>query len=247
MIDRSKEPFGVALNKYFMQSPSKPIYIKAHMTKVTTRDIAVQMFFESPESFPEIDRIAYQHCYGRILDIGAGVGRFSLPLQEQKMNVVALEHSPDAAAIMKTRGVKDVRCMEMDEFLASEDEDKFDTLLMIMNGLGIVGTIANLEDFLEKIKPFVSVGGQILADSTNVKANFHDDFSTHINAQNEQGKYFGEIEIKFEYEGVMGPPIQWLHIDEMTLASLACKHEWTSEVLYRGQDGTYLTRLTQKN
>ncbi len=244
MNNHSTEPYGSAIKQCYTQ-PDVPVSMKVHIKNVATHEVDVHMFFEQPEEFLEIDRIAYQLCRGRILDIGAGVGRFALPLQKQGLTVCAMEELPQAIAIMQERGVQDICSMELDDFLdQSIVNEKFDTVLMIMNGLGIVGTFDKLALFLDKIKPFLKPDGQILADSMSVNLSKVNDFSKHIEIQKMDGKYPGEVQLKFEYQGVLGSDVAWLHIDEIALASLAEKTGWVSDVIYRDDDGTYLTRLT---
>lgn len=244
MTDHSEEPISLAFEDYFAQSDS-PVLIKVHVQNVAVRDVDVSMFFEEPEDFLEIDKIAYDLCQGRILDIGAGVGRFSLPLQAKGLSTVAIEHSSQAVAIMQQKGLHDVYCGELDAFLEqSWAKEKFDTILMMMNGLGIVGTLDKLERFFDQIKPFIKPDGQILADSTDVYLTRLNDFSSHIERQKQHNKYPGEVQFKFEYKDVVGSAMPWLHIDETTLALLAEKKGWRSDVIYRGTDGEYLTRLT---
>lgn len=244
MKEQPKDPFELALIKYMTQSCTDPIVVHARVQDMELHNIAIDMFFESLEDFPEIDKIAYQHCRGTILDVGAGVGRFALPLQNQGMKVVAVEKLPEAAKIMQLRGVRDVRCSTLDDFLEQAGNDeKFDTILMMMNGMGIVGTLEKLEEFLQRIKRFLHPKGQILADSMNIKASTYNDFSQHVAVQQKRGDYIGEIQMTFTFEGAEGMPFPWVHVDENTLVMLAHKHGWEPEILFRGEDGRYLFRL----
>ena len=244
MADNPQEPFSMAIEDYYSQ-PDSPIEVKLYVQNVAERQLDVSMFFEAPKDFLEIDKIAYGLCRGRTLDIGAGVGRFAIPLQEDGLSIYAVEESETAVAIMRQKGLENVFCGALDEFLQQSWPDKkFDTILMMMNGLGIVGTLDKLGSFFEQIKRFLKPDGQIIADSTDVHLDNLNDFSRHIAFQEQKFQYPGEIYFNFEYKGIISSPIPWLHVDEKTLTKVAKNNGWRSDVVYRGADGAYLTRLT---
>lgn len=67
-----------------------------------------------------------------------------------------------------------------------------------MNGLGIAGTLANLEQTLLKAKSLLKPGGQILCDSSDVKFLYEEEDGSYwmdLNAQ-----YYGEFKFKMSYK-----------------------------------------------
>lgn len=55
------------------------------------------------------------------------------------------------------------------------------------------------------------------------------------------GRYFGEVDLQFEYKGRTGPPFSVLHIDFETLSHIAEQHGWRCALI--GSDGGhYLAR-----
>ena len=46
--------------------------------------------------------------------------------------------------------------------------DEYDTILMLMNGSGIIGKLENLPDFFRKMKLLLRPGGCVLMDSSNL-------------------------------------------------------------------------------
>ena len=112
----------------------------------------------------KVERIALDKCIGRVLDIGAGTGSHSIWLQERNHNVVAIDISEGAVEVMEKRGVIDPRNIN---FFDLSDE-KFNTLLLLMNGIGIVGTINNLPTFFNKAKDLLNEDGRIIMDSSKI-------------------------------------------------------------------------------
>jgi SAM-dependent methyltransferase len=95
---------------------------------------------------PEIERKALDMATGKTLDVGAGSGCHSLVLQEKGIDVTAIDISPLSVETMKERGIKKV--MEQDFFTM---QGKYDTILMLMNGIGIVGTLERLPKFFRQL------------------------------------------------------------------------------------------------
>ena len=99
-------------------------------------EIPLRTLFRTYQSMPKIEQTALDMAKGRTLDVGAASGCHSLVLQERGIDVTAIDISPLSVETMKERGVKSVR--EQDFFML--ENKQYDTILMLMNGIGIVGT-----------------------------------------------------------------------------------------------------------
>ncbi len=124
----------------------------------------LSIYFREAADLPDLELIALQSCKGSVLDIGAGAGSQALQLQEKGIEVKVLEISSKAAAVMKLRGVKSIIEKDIFEF----EENNFDTLLLLMNGIGLTGNINRLKDFFQHAKKLLYPGGQLLFDSSGV-------------------------------------------------------------------------------
>jgi len=127
----------------------------------------VEVYFRNSDDMPELEWIALQQCRGRILDIGAGAGSHALALQQLGQDVTALEISPLAAEVMSGRGVRQIICADFFS-LAVDAGSVYDTLLLMMNGIGLSGTLDGLRVFLRKARLLMRPGGQLVFDSTDV-------------------------------------------------------------------------------
>ena len=123
-------------------------------------EIPLTTLFRSYKSMQEIERKALDMAKGRVLDVGAGSGCHSLVLQEKGLDVTAIDISPLSVETMKERGVKNV--LEQDFFTL---KGQYDTILMLMNGIGIVGTLERLPEFFKQLDKILAPGGQVLCDS----------------------------------------------------------------------------------
>ncbi len=224
---RAWEPLGRALAAYVAGEHAAEVRIHTDLGGVEVLPAAV--FFRSPGAMPEVETAALEEARGRVLDIGAGAGAHALALQERGLAVTALEVLPQACRIMRRRGVADVR---------SADEGpppgvRFDTALLLMNGVGLAGTLGALPAFLTGVGASLAPGGQILLDSTDPRAWDGP----------EDGRYVGEVHYRLEFGGVRGEVYPFLYVDPRTLAAAARAVGFDVEVLVTQEDGRYLARL----
>ena len=182
---------------------------------------------------PDLEWCALDHCRGRVLDIGAGAGSHALVMQQRSMDVTALEISPLAAQVMRQRGVNNVA---VDDIFIYAGQ-KYDTLLLLMNGIGLAGTIDNLKILLRHLKTLLNPGGQLLFDSSDIAYLYEGKLPAD--------RYYGEIPYQYEYQKQKTHWFNWLYVDEQTLTEIAAAEGWDMEVLYEDEFGQYLVRLVE--
>ena len=66
---------------------------------------------------------------------------------------------------MKKRGEKKVVNEDIFEFMGQ----KYDTVLLMMNGIGVVGTLSKFEKFLSHLKNLLHKNGQVAFDSSDIR------------------------------------------------------------------------------
>lgn len=201
-----------------------------------TEEMPVGEFFRKPIDFPELEHIALSLCDGRILDVGAGAGSHALFLQKRGMDVTALEHSPMACDVMRARGVEQVVTADFFEYTGAS----YDTLLFLMNGIGVAGTIDGLTTLLNHCKTLLNPGGQLLFDSSDI---------AYLYADGTVGRptgYYGEIGYQYAYKGSRSKPFDWLFIDQGTLIGIAQPLGWVVQILYEDGHDQYLARMEQR-
>jgi SAM-dependent methyltransferase len=206
-------------------------------------EVPVSYFFRSPDQFPELENRALDLCRGRVLDVGAGSGCHSLALQDRGLEVTAIEILPDLVDILRERGVRDVRLATWMDV----DAGRFDTVLMMMNGLGLAETLPGLGGFLQHARRLVGPGGQILADSTDVRVRMDREAAGSGTLERPDGRYVGELHFQLEFEGRKGPPFGQLYVDPETLGRYALEAGWGCEILLAPDEyGHFLARLTPR-
>lgn len=226
-----KDVFGKALSDYYYQSQAAPLLL--HTSYGTTEDMPVDWLFRDEEDFPLLEQKALELCRGKVLDIGAGAGSHALELQRKGLSVTALDVSPEATRIMSKRGVYDARCTSYQDF----EGNNYDTILLLMNGIGITGRLSALSHFLTQMRRILNPGGQLIFDSSDI-AYLYEEYPFP------KDKYYGEISFCYEYRGQKGPWFDWLYVDQKTLLAQAAHAGWQGKVLYEDSNQQYLVRLT---
>lgn len=98
-----------------------------------------------------------------LVDIGTGVGRYALDVQEQHptASVVGVEISPGAAEIACSRGLRTI----CENFRALRFERKVDALSMLGNNLGLLGYEESIRETLLKLHGWVKPGGVLVGSA----------------------------------------------------------------------------------
>jgi SAM-dependent methyltransferase len=232
------EPHGAAMSAYHAGKRDASIVVYDDYER---DEVPVSYFFRRPSEFPALERTALDLCRGRVLDVGAGSGCHSLVLQDRGLDVTAIEVLPSLVRVMKERGVRQVqRASWMDI-----DAGTFDTVLMMMNGLGLVETLAGLRVFFEDARRLLRPGGQVIADSTDVRVKLDPAAAKSGTLKRKDGRYLGELHFQLEFEGKKGPPFSQLWVDAQTLERYAIEGGWGCEVVLAPDEyGNFLVRLT---
>jgi len=194
------------------------------------------------EPLGPIDITALEHCQGRVLDIGAGAGRHTLELQRRGLDVVALDASAGIVELLRRRGVHQALHGDLYE-LRPASIGRFDTLLLMMHGIGFVGTLTGLGRFLEHARALMAPGASILADSADMYEAVGEDQLDSLRAAAEERSYVGEVEFRLAYRDVSGAPYPWLFVDPSTLTSIAEAHDFSCEIVATAERGAYLACL----
>lgn len=197
----------------------------------------ISLFFRPVHALREVDGAALSEVRGRVLDVGAGVGSISLALQEAGADVTAVEVIPEAADIMVERGVMKVLKERIQDLPASGG---FDTVLVLMNGASLAGTLKGLSPFLRVVGGLLAPGGQVLLDSTDLLGE--EALSEAL--EWEEGEYPGEVQYQLEFGGKRGAPFPQLFVDPGTLERVANGEGWAMETVWKNAEGEYLARLS---
>ncbi len=233
-----KDLFGQAIYDYhFNQNPEDLIT----ETSISEADeMPVEYLFRGYKQMPKIEQKALQLAKGKVLDAGCGAGSHAIYLQqEKKLTVTAIDISPKAIEVCKDRGIQDARVLNV---LDLKDET-FDTIILLMNGIGIAQQLKKISTFLTHLKSLLNPGGQILLDSSDIIYMFDEDEDGGKWIPSERD-YYGEVSFTVAYKGQTETPFDWLYIDYNTLQNAAHANGLNCELVVEGENFDYLAKLT---
>lgn len=237
LLTSDKDPMGTAIIDYLTHGKASKLRVFSSM--FDEDEIPVNQLFRTFQEMPSLEQKALQLCTGKILDVGAGSGCHTLALQEMGKEVTAIDISPLSVEAMGKRGVKDARLKNLFDKSLTE---RFDTILLLMNGSGIVGKLENLPAFFNRLKQLLSPDGQLLMDSSDLSYLFEDEDGNLDIAPEDD--YFGEIDFRMQYKGIKGDSFDWLYIDFNTLKLYAAQTGFRVEKIADGEHFDYLARIT---
>ncbi len=199
---------------------------------------AKQFFY--PDGLPELDKIAVEHCTGRVLDIGAGAGSHSLAIQDRGLNVTSVDISAKAVRVMSERGCKDAKVGDVFDSYS----EPFDTIFVILN-IGIVRNLDGLTRFLKQLKTLMTDGGQLITDSIDPRNSEDESYRKYTQDKIAKGCYLGERTLRFEYKDQASEWFEWMHIDPETLEQYVDEAGYSMKHL--GNDGKrYLVSIAKR-
>ena len=236
-LSAEKDPMGAAISDYF--NHHRADRLRVFSSQFEEDEIPVKELFRSIQSMPILERTALQMATGRILDVGAGSGCHTLALQEMGKEVTAIDISPLSVEAMNKRGVKDAR---LQNFFDKSLTGPFDTILLLMNGSGIIGKQENLPAFFHRLKEVLARDGQLLLDSSDLSYLFEDEDGNLDIAPEDD--YFGEIDFRMQYKSIKGDSFDWLYIDFNTLNLYARQAGFKAKKIEEGEHYDYLARIT---
>lgn len=232
-----KDLFGKAILDY--QTNSSPENIITSTSISEEDEMEVAYLFRSFDEMPAIEQKALQLANGKTLDIGCGAGSHSLYLQnERTIDVHSIDISKNAIQACLLRGLKNVQAIDVLDL----ENEKYDTILLLMNGTGIFETLEKSTIYLQKLKSLLNPKGQILIDSSDIIYMFDEDEDggKWIPSDN----YYGELTFSLQYKKEKEVDFPWLYMDYNTLQNAALANGLQCQLVLEGDHFDYLAQLT---
>ncbi|MEP0264318.1 methyltransferase domain-containing protein [Dokdonia sp.] len=227
--------FGQAVIDYYNDDYTEDIIVHSSISEDDV--LPIPYLFRPYNEMPSIEKKALQLCKGKTLDVGSGAGSHSLWLQEQGIDITALDISKGCSMLSRKRTLEKVITSSI-----LDHKGQYDTLLILMNGTGIFEEISKVDAYLQHLKTLLKPNGQILIDGSDIKYMFEtEDGGYWIDIHN---TYYGEVTMAMSYKGQRSNDFKWLYLDFDTLQEYAKKNELQCKLILEGDHYDYLACLT---
>lgn len=229
---------GESIKKAFQTS--NDVWMDLELNGIPDDPMNALYFLRGFNDMPILERRALELTQGRVLDVGAAAGSHSLYLKEAGFDVTSLEQSEDCCEVMRERGLKDVVCENIFEY---SSEEKYDTILLLMNGWGMGATLDGMHRLIPKLKSLLNPGGQIIGDTSDIQywsKEKRDDQSSLSN------KYHGEV--LFSVSSLNATQtFNWIYPAPSLLQELFENNHLNGTVEAEGPHWDYLIRAQRKS
>ncbi len=231
-----KDLFGKAILDFQTGNSPEDLITETNISEAD--EMSVAYLFRTYSAMPKLEKKALQLAKGKVLDVGCGAGSHSLYLQEKGLEVTSIDISGNAIKACQMRGLATAKVANVLDF----ENQKFDTILLLMNGTGIFGTLSETPKYLQKLKSLLSPTGQILIDSSDIIYMFDEDEDGSKWVPSDG--YYGELTFTVSYKNETETPFPWLYLDYNTLQNAAHASGLECELIVEGEHYDYLAKLT---
>ena len=236
LLSAGKDPMGAAIYDYYTKGQAGRL--RVFSPQFEEDEIPVTTLFREFDEMPPLEQEALRLAQGKILDVGAGSGCHSLALEDMEKEVLAIDISPLSVQVMQECGVNAQLANLFDEHFIGQ----FDTILMLMNGSGIIGKLENMGTFFTRMKQLLAPNGCILMDSSDLRYLFEDEDGSMV--IDLAADYYGDMEFSMQYKQIKVNSFPWLYVDFETLKFYASQYGFKVEKIKDGEHYDYLARLT---
>lgn len=229
--------FGQLVYDYDLDKNPENIIVHSDICDPDT--LPQSILFRDKDYLFEVEYKALPLCKGRILDVGSGTGCLSRILLEEGHYVESIDVSQGCVDYQNKTGLI-AKCIDYFDL----KNEQYDTILLMMNGIGIVGTLERLPIFFQQTKSLLAPKGKVLVDSSDISYLFeHEDGSISLNLNQ---NYYGEVKYQMQYKENFGDWFDWLYVDFETFSNLAQQNGFIAQKVFEDNNHHYLAELKLK-
>jgi SAM-dependent methyltransferase len=225
-----KDIFGLAVESFYNTGDPTPINV--HNKDFFDDEIPVDYLFRNYANMPLTEQKAIDLCQGKVLDVGCCAGSHSLELKARNHQVLPIDISEKCIKVCQKRGLQEAKVIDFYQL----QPQKFDTILLLMNGIGIAKNLENLSSFFQKLKQLMHAESKVILDSSDLIFLYEDELL-------DDSTYYGEMMFQTSYKGAESEPFPWLYLDYNLLKTKAKTQGFTCQLIHEDDHYGFLAQL----
>jgi len=191
------------------------------------------------------EKQALKLAKGHVLDIGCGAGRHSLYLQERGFDVTGIDNSPGAIKVCKKRGLKKALVRPIEE-LAKFKTGSFDTVLMLGNNFGLVGSPQKGPSVLSELDRITTEDALIIAGTLNPYGTKNPVHLQYHRFNKKRGRLPGQLTIRARFANLIGPWFDYLLVSPDEMDQILEDSNWRVKKILGDREANYLAVLAKR-
>ncbi len=235
------DALGQALLAHLEHSEEAGIHIVERDDGLVHADSAAIYFSESGGWFP-IEASAPARAQGRVLDIGAGGGRFALALQGMGHEVVALDVSEGCLEVCRRRGVHNTFHGTIFD-LADTGPAGFDTFLLMGHNIGLLGGPEHAPAFLGVLAGIANPRAKLIGTNRDPAGTDDPVHLAYHRANVDRGRPPGQLRLRVRWDAIATEWFDYWFLPAAELAAIAESAGWRLTDTEHDADN-YLAELT---
>ncbi len=235
MLKDEQDAYGHAMYDYLN---GKDVY------EITERDdgyfdvsLGPPFYFSAYDQWPDHEKKAIGYVRGKVLDIGCGVGRHSLYVQERGLDVTGVDVSPLAVTVCKKRGLKKVHCLSITEI--TPDLGIFDSIIMFGNNFGLFGSFEKARELLKTFTKMTSDKGRIVAETRDPHQTDRVEHLEYHEFNRARGRMAGQARLRVRYKKYVTPWFDYLMVSKKEMRHILEGTGWDVAKFIDGNAGIY--------
>ncbi len=205
----------------------------------------VPYYFSGCDEWIPIERKAMEFAKGKVIDIGCGAGRHSLYLQEKGFDVLGIDISPLAVKVCTLRGVRRVEVMSIDD--VNFGPNSFDTILMMGNNFGLLGSLAKARRLLKRFQKMTSKDALIVAETCDPYETKNPAHLEYHERNRKRGKMSGQLKIRVRFGRYVTPWFDYLIVSKEEMKKILERTGWKIEQFIDSDGPKYIAIVEKAN
>lgn len=201
-------------------------------------------YFLDYEDWAPYAKKAMEFVKGRVLDVGCGAGRCSLYLQKKGFEVTGIDNSPLAMKVCKMRGLKKARLIAVEDL--NFKPNSFDTIIMMGNNFGLLGSFAKAQRLLKKFHSFTSGNAMIIADTRDPYKTDNPVYLEYHRINKKKGRLGGQIRLRIRFEKYVGRWLDYLMVSKEEMIEILNGTGWNVRDFIDSGDSQYIAVIEKQ-